>query len=1161
MRKTALTIYLSLMSAVCCFPQGTDGNYVATRIMTDTTGYISHVQYYDGLGRESVSVTGASSGNSGSVATLTEYDFNGRRDKTWNPAPVSGSECYSSPSSVKSSAIGVYSDSAPFSLTVYDGSPLNRVTEQYGPGQSWHGAGKSVKTGHTVNGNDGYSCRRYVYDESDGTFWRNADYPAGTLDVEETTDEDGVKTQRYTDFFGHTVLLRKITGAVQSADTYYVYDGRGRLRYVLPPMLSARLSACDVSWDTNGDDVWEYGYFYDYDVKDRLVERKAPGCEPEYMVYNAMNDLIMTQDGLLRDKGKWRLRAYDTAGRPAYEAIVSSNLSRASMQQQVLSSRSRTAFGNGAIFGYTAVSYGQVSVTASDVFLANFYDSYAFLDNLSDKPKLSYHTPPSGYDARYYFATMPKVATNEKLTGTMARTLGSDTDKLMFSAYYYDYRGNVVQTRQMNVLPDGFDVKYSHYSYTGKPLDELNEHQAGEVTVTDTYHYEYDDMDRLVNTSISHNGQAALDICTYTYDAVGRLSGVNVASGRSPQTLSYNVRGQLTGINDGKHFRQSLYYEQPYADFSGSTSTPAYNGNVSAVEWQCGSDYGQICQEGGQYAGQSRRRSYMYSYDPLNRLAAATYSDTHYAPSQYTSFGTGISYSTSYTYDLNSNPTKIIRNGALYGSASYNLFERIDDMTITYTGNRISTVAEEAFETSYEGAVDFNQAEETDEYEWDANGNLKADPNRGISEIVYNLLNLPEKITLSNGNVIRYVYASDGRKLTAKYKVSNIHAIDDPIIGPLGMTGLLGSGAAGGMNGGGMVVDDDSIPGGFTPGGGNILPGGGTPLPLDSLDQVIVGEDMLDHANTRRRIDYCGSYIYKNGTLDKVLFDGGYIDRDGGYNYFIKDYQGNVRVVVNEQDSVVESDNYYPYGQLFTEGAPSGYSAQPWKYGGKELDREHGINEHDFEARRQMPQLGLFSTQDPLKWDNPDVSPYLYCAANPIRFTDPTGMKIEFANNVSEAFVKDYYVAYNFLKNNNASFVIDDLDKRENTYYIIETNNDSEFDSSERTIYWNPNRALYTDNIYVLTPAELLSHEADHALFYDINPESSISRHRDTNSPYGNKEDERVITGTEQEVAKKLGRLQEGESTRENHNGIPYNVISPDSDDIDGVVVINNFSQ
>ena len=150
----------------------------------------------------------------------------------------------------------------------------------------------------------------------------------------------------------------------------------------------------------------------------------------------------------------------------------------------------------------------------------------------------------------------------------------------------------------------------------------------------------------------------------------------------------------------------------------------------------------------------------------------------------------------------------------------------------------------------------------------------------------------------------------------------------------------------------------------------------------------------LDGANTRRRIDYCGRYIYKNGTLDKVLFDGGYIDRDGGYNYFIKDYQGSVRVVVNEQDSVVESDNYYPYGQLFTEGAPSGYAAQPWKYGGKELDREHGINEHDFGARRQMPQLGMFSTQDPLRWDNPDVSPYLYCAANPINRIDPTGRDV-----------------------------------------------------------------------------------------------------------------------------------------------------------------------
>ena len=69
----------------------------------------------------------------------------------------------------------------------------------------------------------------------------------------------------------------------------------------------------------------------------------------------------------------------------------------------------------------------------------------------------------------------------------------------------------------------------------------------------------------------------------------------------------------------------------------------------------------------------------------------------------------------------------------------------------------------------------------------------------------------------------------------------------------------------------------------------------------------VLNEDMLDHANTRRRIDYCGSYIYKNGTLDKVLFDGGYIDRDGGYNYYIKDYQGNVRVAAERNVALVAS--------------------------------------------------------------------------------------------------------------------------------------------------------------------------------------------------------------------------------------------------------------
>ena len=168
--------------------------------------------------------------------------------------------------------------------------------------------------------------------------------------------------------------------------------------------------------------------------------------------------------------------------------------------------------------------------------------------------------------------------------------------------------------------------------------------------------------------------------------------------------------------------------------------------------------------------------------------------------------------------------------------------------------------------------------------------------------------------------------------------------------------------------------------------------------------------DMEDMANTLLRLDYVGNRVYRNGTLERIGFDVGYIDGNGTYCYCLRDWQGNNRVVLAGNDSIIESDNYYPYGQHFTEGAQAAYSAQRWKFGDKEFDAEKGLNWHDFGARFLMPQFGLFTTQDPLRHRNWHLSPYLYCAASPIRFIDPTGENPvynrngAFLGNTSEGF-------------------------------------------------------------------------------------------------------------------------------------------------------------
>ena len=59
-------------------------------------------------------------------------------------------------------------------------------------------------------------------------------------------------------------------------------------------------------------------------------------------------------------------------------------------------------------------------------------------------------------------------------------------------------------------------------------------------------------------------------------------------------------------------------------------------------------------------------------------------------------------------------------------------------------------------------------------YSYDANGNMTSDPNKGITGIVYNYLNLPTKVTFNTGNTIEWLYTSTGTKLRKTVKVAGV---------------------------------------------------------------------------------------------------------------------------------------------------------------------------------------------------------------------------------------------------------------------------------------------------------------------------------------------------------------------------------------------------
>ena len=108
------------------------------------------------------------------------------------------------------------------------------------------------------------------------------------------------------------------------------------------------------------------------------------------------------------------------------------------------------------------------------------------------------------------------------------------------------------------------------------------------------------------------------------------------------------------------------------------------------------------------------------------------------------------------------------------------------------------------------------------------------------------------------------------------------------------------------------------------------------------------------------------------------------------YHYFIRDYQGNNRLVVDGSDNIEQTNNYFPYGGPWGDSTDQGF--QPFKYNGKELDRVHGLDWYDYDARRYDPAYCMFTQMDPLAEQYPHLNPYVYCAGNPVRYVDPDGL-------------------------------------------------------------------------------------------------------------------------------------------------------------------------
>ena len=150
--------------------------------------------------------------------------------------------------------------------------------------------------------------------------------------------------------------------------------------------------------------------------------------------------------------------------------------------------------------------------------------------------------------------------------------------------------------------------------------------------------------------------------------------------------------------------------------------------------------------------------------------------------------------------------------------------------------------------------------------------------------------------------------------------------------------------------------------------------------------------------------DYCGNAVYENGVLRMLLNEAGYVSfPDRKFHFYLKDHQGNTRVVADKDGNVEETNAYYPFGGTFTSTA----SVQPYKYNGKELDAKNGLNWYDYGARQYDPTLGRFMKIDRYSEKYYTLSPFQYGVNSPTNNIDINGDSIAVLNHGAKTIYID----------------------------------------------------------------------------------------------------------------------------------------------------------
>ncbi|UII21159.1 DUF6443 domain-containing protein [Fulvivirga ligni] len=546
---------------------------------------INKITYFDGLGRVIQNVAQAGSPDYKDLVSPIEYDNYNRINIDYLPfVSEEGTGSYKTfinkddANYTNSTQFLFYNtlknDPRPFSETIYETSPLNRTKKVYGAGQSWKENDSYVGYEYLLNNNDDkvIAWRLLISGlpdkntEVEGFIDDEGHYLTGQLLKNVTTDERGHQVVAFTNKQDQTILKRVQADEVASkwADTYYIYDDLGNLRYVLPPVANERIKEGAI---INENFLQDWTFYYDYDERNRMVMKHIPGSDSVFMVYDQRDRLVLTQDGKQRLHNQWLFTKYDAFNRPIATGFYTDTLSHGAIQSAL-----KTEVGSvydwyevdgNETFGYTDKAFPQ-SVSHVDYLTITYYDDYGFT-TLQEFGSNYYFDATQLDTARcilgnYSFEDAEFLHVKGQVTGTMTKVL-DDTDSHWLKAVnYYDDKYRVIQTVMNN--PGGnytyIDKVSSIYNFPGWLLKTYTSHTDATGTIGLMRRYEYDHVGRLKRGfhQLNDNGslQQEVLLAENRYNELGELieKNLHVENGAASQSIDYryNIRGWMESINN-----------------------------------------------------------------------------------------------------------------------------------------------------------------------------------------------------------------------------------------------------------------------------------------------------------------------------------------------------------------------------------------------------------------------------------------------------------------------------------------------------------------------------------------------------------------------------------------------------------------------------------